>query len=89
MKVFDPSLTMKQQLQRALIGSVFLILAVFLIVLLGSGLGTISESRNRIISRLNDQTRIEVGKVSGAIADVVSQRLNTIAASVVLSLIHI
>ena len=83
MKVFDPSLTMKQQLQRALIGSVFLILAVFLIVLLGSGLGTISESRNRIISRLNDQTRIEVGKVSGAIADVVSQRLNTIAASVV------
>ena len=74
---------MKQQLQRALIGSVFLILAVFLIVLLGSGLGTISESRNRIISRLNDQTRIEVGKVSGAIADVVSQRLNTIAASVV------
>ena len=83
MKVFDPSLTMKQQLQRALIGSVFLILAVFLIVLLGSGLGTISESRNRIISRLNEQTRIEVGKVSGAIADVVSQRLNTIAASVV------
>jgi hypothetical protein len=83
MKVFDPSLTMKQQLQRALIGSVFLILAVFLIVLLGSGLGTISESRNRIISRLNEQTRIEVGKVSGAIADVVSQRLNTVAASVV------
>jgi hypothetical protein len=84
--VFDPSLTMKQQLQRALIGAVFIIVAISLIVLLGSGLGTITTSRNTIISRLNEQTRNEVAKVSGAIADVLSQRLNTVAASVVQTL---
>ena len=84
--VFDPSLTMKQQLQRALIGAVFLIVAISLIVLLGSGLGTITASRNTIISRLNEQTRNEVAKVSGATADVLSQRLNTVAASVVQTL---
>ena len=86
MKVFDPSLTLKQQLQRALIGAVFLIVAIFLIVLLGSGLGTITASRNTISNRLNEQTRNEVSKVSGAIADVLSQRLNTVAASVVQTL---
>jgi hypothetical protein len=84
--VFDPSLTMKQQLQRALIGAVFIVVAVSLIVLLGSGLGTITASRNNIISRLNEQTRSEIAKVSGAIADVLSQRLSTVAASVVQTL---
>lgn len=85
-RVFDPELTLKQQLQRALIGAVFLIVAIFLIVLLGSGLGTITASRNTIVARLNEQTRNEVAKVSGAIADVLSQRLNTVAASVVQTL---
>ena len=77
---------MKQQLQRALIGAVFLIVAIFLIVLLGSGLGTIDTSRSTIVRRLNQQTQNEVAKVSGAIADVLSQRLNTVAASVVQTL---
>ena len=85
-RIFDPALTMKQQLQRALIGAVLFIVAIFLIVLLGSGLGTISTSRSTIVSRLNQQTRNEVAKVSGAIADVLSQRLNTVAASVVQTL---
>ena len=64
-RIFDPSLTMKQQLQRALIGAVFLIVAIFLIVLLGSGLGTIDTSRSTIVRRLNHQQNAVNGSDPG------------------------